>query len=50
MKRLIFIVAILFIQACSYVVINFFFFDMWVIHSSEQQFNANSISFFYHII
>ncbi len=41
MKRLIFIVVILFIQACSYVVINFFFFDMWVIHSSEQQLNQS---------
>ena len=41
MKRLIFIVVILFIQACSYVVINFFFFDMWVIHSSEHQLNQS---------
>ena len=41
MKKLIFIVAILFIQACSYVVINFFFFDMWAIHSSEQQLNKS---------
>ncbi|MBL7573956.1 hypothetical protein [Staphylococcus saccharolyticus] len=39
MKKLIYTVAILVILACSCVVINFFFFDLWAIHSSEQQLN-----------
>lgn len=41
MKKLIFTVAILFILVCSYVVINFFFFDTWAIHSSEHQLNQS---------
>ena len=39
MKRLIFIVVILFIQACS--LLTFSSSSMWVIHSSEHQLNQS---------
>ncbi|WP_145400189.1 hypothetical protein, partial [Staphylococcus epidermidis] len=39
MKRLIFIVVIVFMEGCSYVVIKFLLLEMWVIECSEEELN-----------